>query len=140
MAHETALPFNLSTPQEGLPEGTFLLPICVTRETYQKLLDAVWYGRLLKDPLGKDLEDIAPFLEAQAFVGGPSAAPCFPGVNLCQFILDVAARSNGRVDTFLEVLAIELAKSCVQLVIDTVLDLVYEGTAEEDPDGTEENE
>lgn len=66
----------LTVPQELLPNGEFLLPICVNKQGVQDMLDAMLYARGLFSSDGSDLEYMYPLLESLAFVSTPGNAPC----------------------------------------------------------------
>lgn len=66
----------LTVPQQPLPMGSFLLPICIDRQGVQNMLDAMLYARGLFSPDGSDLEYMYPLLESLAFVDSPGNAPC----------------------------------------------------------------
>jgi hypothetical protein len=69
-----AAPAPFTTPSRSLPDGVFLLPVCVTRDGLQSLLDALYWYQLTFG----DSSFAASFsvLEALAFVGTPAQAPC----------------------------------------------------------------
>lgn len=69
-------PAPLTVPQDGLPEGEFLLPLCVTRDRVVKLLNALKRDETLSRD--RDFTAMYTVLEALAFVDNPQDAPCYP--------------------------------------------------------------
>lgn len=69
-------PAPFTTPADVLPEGEFLLPLCVTRESVLKLLNAIKRDEILS----RDRDFTAQFvvLEALAYIDNPQDAPCYP--------------------------------------------------------------
>lgn len=77
----------LSPQTDPLPEGSFLLPVCIDARTLNNLLTSAWQGRYFAekeiDPVtGEEFHTIAwmmPLLEAMAFVNQPYLVACFTG-------------------------------------------------------------
>jgi len=66
----------LTTPQQQLPVGTFLVPICTDRDGVDKMLSHLFASRAVEDPTGEDLEYMMPFLEALGFTETPLECGC----------------------------------------------------------------
>jgi hypothetical protein len=66
----------LTTPQQQLPVGTFLVPICTDRDGVDKLLSHLFASRGIEDPTGEDLEYMMPLLEALGFTETPLECGC----------------------------------------------------------------
>lgn len=66
----------LTNPQQSLPVGTFLLPICIDRDGVDKLLSHLFASRNLDDPSGTDIEFMMPVLEALGWTETPGQCPC----------------------------------------------------------------
>jgi len=66
-------------PQNELPEGEFLLPLCVTQERLQELLNAL----KLAEIYAESLEPMQKWdvLEALAHIDDPTQANCYPPCN-----------------------------------------------------------
>jgi len=69
----------LTVPSDTLPEGTFLLPVCCTIETVEKILNSLKRDEMLSGD--RDFTAQEAVLEALAFVEDPENAPCFPASN-----------------------------------------------------------
>ena len=69
-------PAPLTIPQDVLPEGEFLLPLCVTRDRVLKILNALKRDETLSRD--RDFTAMYTVLEALAFVDNPQDAPCYP--------------------------------------------------------------
>ena len=77
---------NLTVPQNTLPDGDFLLPVCINRDDLHRMLSVLWEGRFLlpDDPPNSEVSDdvhtlrhMRGVLEALAYINRPCEVPCF---------------------------------------------------------------
>lgn len=69
-------PYALTQPQNLQPEGEFLLPLCVTKERLQELLNALKLAEIYAESCDESQKwDI---LEALAHIDDPTTASCYP--------------------------------------------------------------
>ena len=77
---------NLTVPQNVLPDGDFLLPVCINRDDLHRMLSVLWEGRFLipDDPPNSEVSDdvhtlrhMRGVLEALAYINRPCEVPCF---------------------------------------------------------------
>lgn len=61
-----------------LPEGDFLLPVCVNQQSLRRLLSAALLGGDLLYPSGRGEAVALPLLQACEYVDDPVSAACFP--------------------------------------------------------------
>lgn len=72
-------PYALTMPQNELPDGEFLLPVCTSRERLQELFNALKLAEIYAESL--DPRQKWDILEAMAHIDDPTSAPCFPSSN-----------------------------------------------------------
>lgn len=70
-----SVPFLLTTPQDALPTGNFLLPVCVSRESLIELMNTLKQAKIYGEP---EIVGYWAILEALAYVNDPENAPCMP--------------------------------------------------------------
>lgn len=93
-------PYMLTVPQQELPEGEFLLPVCTTRQRVLELLSALKRAEIYTELNVSSKIDI---LEALAYVQNPQDAPCFPPCEEEDTLADdIAQLADGIVTSFQE--------------------------------------
>ena len=77
---------NFTIPQNVLPDGDFLLPVCINRDDLHRMLSVLWEGRFLipDDPENTEfptdthtLRHMRGVLEALAYINRPCEVPCY---------------------------------------------------------------
>jgi len=84
----------LTMPQQHLPEGQFLLPLCVNKQQVQDILDAMLYARGIFPQSDGDFDYMNPVLEGLAFVETPGNAPCVAATPEDGFCTDYSTASS----------------------------------------------
>jgi len=94
-------PYPLTVPQESLPDGEFLLPVCITRE---RLLEMMAMFKLAEVYSGLNIDGKIDVLEALAYVENPCDSPCMPdcGGEEDTIADNIADFVNGVIDNFQE--------------------------------------
>jgi hypothetical protein len=80
-------PIALTPNFQELPSGTFLVPLCLTREQYAEMEDALYYARPVFAEDGQSIAHMAAWLEAKQFLIDPTLAACFPPSDFCVQVL-----------------------------------------------------
>ena len=71
-------PRHWTIPQDSVPNGQFILPVCTSRDGLQKMMEALYYARGLFSKDGSDLSYMSDMLEALAFLQDPGNCECLP--------------------------------------------------------------
>lgn len=76
----------LTITDELIPDGQFLLPVCINRDDLHRMLSVLWEGRFLipDDPMNTEhstdvhnLKHMHGVLEALAYINRPCEVPCY---------------------------------------------------------------
>jgi len=135
-----SMAYALTTPQTLAPEGTFLVPLCTTRERLHRMLSALKTYELLSDD--RDTDNIIDMLEALAYLDDPTTAPCYPASNcdedtlgdsLLQFVDDIVSefREGGIVRAIgyaIDELGRIVVETAIKVIEITVIGLAVAGT------------
>jgi len=119
-------PYALSLPQQEMPSGEFLLPVCTNRERLQETLNALKIAEIYG---GNEPNAKWDILEALAFVQNPELSPCFPSCNNEDTLADdIFNLVDGVIETFQEGGLIEALGYLIQetgsIVVETVKKIV----------------
>lgn len=68
--------YLLTTPQNEMPDGLFLVPLCTTREKLHRILSSLKTYEYLSDD--RDTANFIDMLESLAYLDNPQDAPCYP--------------------------------------------------------------
>lgn len=94
-------PFALSAPQDILPTGNFLLPVCISREGVKQLLNIIKQAQIYGDG-EEEIEGYWAILEALGYTQDPTNAPCYPSEQEDTIADDILQFIDGIVSNYQE--------------------------------------